>query len=140
MCDESAEQRRQKIDRKKSLEQYRRELPEATKQLDQWEDEGGAIADFFNEPTVTRCRMPEMTSKDLEAIVTNLVARLEHELPEAYCSVTVDSVGADLRVWVEVKDRATDRVYRRDFGSEELHVDSVLSDVKTAIWFPPASR
>ena len=43
MCDESVEQRRQEIDREIALEQYRRELAETTKQLEQWEDEGGSM-------------------------------------------------------------------------------------------------
>ncbi len=43
MCDESVEQRRQEIDREISSEQYRREPTEATKQLEQWEDEGGSL-------------------------------------------------------------------------------------------------
>ena len=36
-----ASKRQQEIDREIALEQYRRKLAEATKQLEQWEDEGG---------------------------------------------------------------------------------------------------
>ena len=36
-----ARKRQQEIDREIALEQDRRELAEATKQLEQWEDEGG---------------------------------------------------------------------------------------------------
>ena len=41
----SVERRRQEIDRGNALERHRLELSEATKQLQQWEDEGGSMSE-----------------------------------------------------------------------------------------------
>ncbi len=73
---------------------------------------------------------------DPKVLATNLQVRLKQELPEPKYIVAVGVLNGGTKIKVAVKNCDKNFFFSKTFGVAEFDFDSIVSEVKNAIWSP----